>query len=156
METIIFLGIEGVLSNYATITSKNKNDIFAKFNINKKKLVLLNNLVKRVNGKIVFISSLRLENDFNELVKAFKQAGFKVIGSTKRINDDKSQEILAYLAENDTPRYLILDDENLAEIPEIQEHFIQTPTDDGLEDYLVEEAVAQVNKNNQRRLVLKK
>ncbi len=156
METIIFLGIEGVLSNYATVTSKNKNDIFAKFNINKKKLVLLNNLVKRVNGKIVFISSLRLENDFNELVKAFKQAGFKVIGSTKRINDDKSQEILAYLAENDTPRYLILDDENLAEIPEIQEHFIQTPTDDGLEDYLVEEAVAQVNKNNQRRLVLKK
>lgn len=156
METIIFLGIEGVLSNYATVTSKNKNDIFAKFNINKKKLVLLNNLIKRVNGKIVFISSLRLENDFNELVKAFKQAGFKVIGSTKRINDDKSQEILAYLAENDTPRYLILDDENLAEIPEIQEHFIQTPTDDGLEDYLVEEAVAQVNKNNQRRLVLKK
>ena len=156
METIIFLGIEGVLSNYATVTSKNKNDIFAKFNINKKKLVLLNNLVKRVNGKIVFISSLRLENDFNELVKAFKQAGFKVIGSTKRINDDKSQEILAYLAENDTPRYLILDDENLAEIPKIQEHFIQTPTDDGLEDYLVEEAVAQVNKNNQRRLVLKK
>lgn len=156
METIIFLGIEGVLSNYATITSKNKNDIFAKFNINKKKLVLLNNLVKRVNGKIVFISSLRLENDFNELVKAFKQAGFKVIGSTKRINDDKSQEILAYLAENDTPRYLILDDENLAEVPEIQEHFIQTPTDDGLEDYLVEEAVTQVNKNNQRRLVLKK
>lgn len=156
METIIFLGIEGVLSNYATVTSKNKNDIFAKFNINKKKLVLLNNLVKRINGKIVFISSLRLENDFNELVKAFKQTGFKVIGSTKRINDDKSQEILAYLAENDTPRYLILDDENLAEIPEIQEHFIQTPTDDGLEDYLVEEAVAQVNKNNQRRLVLKK
>lgn len=156
METIIFLGIEGVLSNYATVTSKNKNDIFAKFNINKKKLVLLNNLVKRINGKIVFISSLRLENDFNELVKAFKQTGFKVIGSTKRINDDKSQEILAYLAENDTPRYLILDDENLAEIPEIQEHFIQTPTDDGLEDYLVEEAVTQVNKNNQRRLVLKK
>lgn len=156
METIIFLGIEGVLSNYATVTSKNKNDIFAKFNINKKKLVLLNNLVKRVNGKIVFISSLRLENDFNELVKAFKKAGFKVIGSTKRINDDKSQEILAYLAENDTPRYLILDDENLAEVPEIQEHFIQTPTDDGLEDYLVEEAVTQVNKNNQRRLVLKK
>lgn len=156
METIIFLGIEGVLSDYATVTSKNKNDIFAKFNINKKKLVLLNNLVKRVNGKIVFISSLRLENDFNELVKAFKQAGFKVIGSTKRINDDKSQEILAYLAEIDTPRYLILDDENLAEVPEIQEHFIQTPTDDGLEDYLVEEAVTQVNKNNQRRLVLKK
>lgn len=156
METIIFLGIEGVLSNYATVTSKNKNDIFAKFNINKKKLVLLNNLVKRVNGKIVFISSLRLENDFNELVKAFKQAGFKVIGSTKRINDDKSQEVLAYLAENDTPRHLILDDENLAEVPEIQEHFIQTPTDDGLEDYLVEEAVTQVNKNNQRRLVLKK
>lgn len=156
METIIFLGIEGVLSNYATVTSKNKNDIFAKFNINKKKLVLLNNLVKRINGKIVFISSLRLENDFNELVKAFKQTGFKVIGSTKRINDDKSQEILAYLAENDTPRYLILDDENLAEVPEIQEHFIQTPTDDGLEDYLVEEAVTQVNKNNQRRLVLKK
>lgn len=71
METTVFLGIEGVLSDYATVTSKNKNDVFARFNVNKDKLSLLYKLIQEINGKIVFISSLRLENDFSELVQAF-------------------------------------------------------------------------------------
>ena len=156
METTIFLGIEGVLSDYATVTSKNKNDIFAKFNINKKKLILLKNLVDRTNGRIVFTSSLRFEPDFNQLVKAFRSLGFKVIGSTDNIDENKSREILAFIAIYDVSNYLILEDEELLDIPEIQEHLIETPTDDGLQDYLVEEAVTQVKKNNRKRLLLKK
>lgn len=152
METTVFLGIEGVLSDYATVTSKNKNDVFARFNINKDKLSLLYKLVQEINGKIVFISSLRLENDFSELVQAFMQKGFTIVGTTKQIDDNKSQEILDYLKTHEVPRYLILEDENLEEVPEIQEHFIQTPTDDGIQENHINDAVNLVK---QKRLALK-
>lgn len=152
METTVFLGIEGVLSDYATVTSKNKNDVFARFNVNKDKLSLLYKLIQEINGKIVFISSLRLENDFSELVQAFMQKGFTIVGTTKQIDDNKSQEILDYLKTHEVPRYLILEDENLEEVPEIQEHFIQTPTDDGIQESHINDAVNLVK---QKRLALK-
>lgn len=152
METTVFLGIEGVLSDYATVTSKNKNDVFARFNVNKDKLSLLYKLIQEINGKIVFISSLRLENDFSELVQAFMQKGFTIVGTTKQIDDNKSQEILDYLKTHEVPRYLILEDENLEEVPEIQEHFIQTPTDDGIQENHINDAVNLVK---QKRLALK-
>lgn len=152
METTVFLGIEGVLSDYATVTSKNKNDVFARFNVNKDKLSLLYKLIQEINGKIVFISSLRLENDFSELVQAFMQKGFTIVGTTKQIDDNKSQEILDYLKTHEVPRYLILEDENLEEVPEIQEHFIQTPTDDGIQESHINDAVNLVK---QKRLTLK-
>lgn len=152
METTVFLGIEGVLSDYATVTSKNKNDVFARFNVNKDKLSLLYKLIQEINGKIVFISSLRLENDFSELVQAFMQKGFTIVGTTKQIDDNKSQEILDYLKTHEVPRYLILEDENLEEVPEIQEHFIQTPTDDGIQENHIKDAINLVK---QKRLTLK-
>ena len=152
METTVFLGIEGVLSDYATVTSKNKNDVFARFNVNKDKLSLLYKLIQEINGKIVFISSLRLENDFGELVQAFMQKGFTIVGTTKQIDDNKSQEILDYLKTHEVPRYLILEDENLEEVPEIQEHFIQTPTDDGTQENHINDAINLVK---QKRLTLK-
>ncbi len=152
METTVFLGIEGVLSDYATVTSKNKNDVFARFNVNKDKLSLLYKLIQEINGKIVFISSLRLENDFSELVQAFMQKGFTIVGTTKQIDDNKSQEILDYLKTHEVPRYLILEDENLEEVPEIQEHFIQTPTDDGIQENHINDAINLVK---QKRLTLK-
>lgn len=152
METTVFLGIEGVLSDYATVTSKNKNDVFARFNVNKDKLSLLYKLIQEINGKIVFISSLRLENDFSELVQAFMQKGFTIVGTTKQIDDNKSQEILDYLKTHEVPRYLILEDENLEEVPEIQEHFIQTPTDDGIQENHINDAINLVK---QKRLIIK-
>lgn len=152
METTVFLGIEGVLSDYATVTSKNKNDVFARFNVNKDKLSLLYKLIQEINGKIVFISSLRLENDFSELVQAFMQKGFTIVGTTKQIDDNKSQEILDYLKTHEVPRYLILEDENLEEVPEIQEHFIQPPTDDGIQENHINDAINLVK---QKRLTLK-
>lgn len=152
METTVFLGIEGVLSDYATVTSKNKNDVFARFNVNKDKLSLLYKLIQEINGKIVFISSLRLENDFSELVQAFMQKGFTIVGTTKQIDDNKSQEILDYLKTHEVPRYLILEDENLEEVPEIQEYFIQPPTDDGIQENHINDAINLVK---QKRLTLK-
>ena len=53
--------------------------------------------------------------------------------------------------------YIILDSEELSETPEIKEYFIEIPTDDGLQDYLVDEAIEIARKSiKNKRLVLKK
>lgn len=113
-------------------------------------------MIKEINGKVVFISALRYDEDFLELAYTLTEMDIQIDGRTPRINGNKSLEILSYLAEHNISNYLILEDDELLNIPEIQEHLIETPTDDGLQDYLVEEAITQVKKNNRKRLILKK
>lgn len=156
METTIFLDIDGVLNDYNTTVYNNRNDILGKYNISLEKLNLLKQLIKEINGKVVFISALRYDEDFLELAYTLTEMDIQIDGRTPRINGNKSLEILSYLAEHNISNYLILEDDELLNIPEIQEHLIETPTDDGLQDYLVEEAITQVKKNNRKRLILKK
>lgn len=156
METTVFLDIDGVLNDYNTTVYNNRSDILGKYNISLEKLELLKLLLNEINGSVVFISALRYDEDFLELAYSLTEMDIKIDGRTPSINDNKSLEILSYLTEHNISNYLILEDDELLDIPEIQEHLIETPTDDGLQDYLVKEAITQVNKNNQRRLVLKK
>lgn len=156
METTIFLDIDVVLNDYNTTVYNNRNDILGKYNISLEKLNLLKQLIKEINGKVVFISALRYDEDFLELAYTLTEMDIQIDGRTPRINGNKSLEILSYLTEHNISNYLILEDDELLNIPEIQEHLIETPTDDGLQDYLVEEAITQVKKNNRKRLILKK
>lgn len=156
METTIFLDIDGVLNDYNTTVYNTRNDILGKYNINLEKLNLLKKLIKEINGKVVFISALRYDEDFLELAYTLTEMDIQIDGRTPRINGNKSLEILSYLTEHNISNYLILEDDELLDIPEIQEHLIETPTDDGLQDYLVEEAITQVKKNNRKRLIPKK
>ena len=156
METTIFLDIDGVLNDYNTTVYNNRNDILGKYNISLEKLNLLKQLIKEINGKVVFISALRYDEDFLELAYTLTEMDIQIDGRTPRINGNKSLEILSYLTEHNISNYLILEDDELLDIPEIQEHLIETPTDDGLQDYLVEEAITLVKKNNRKRLILKK
>ena len=156
METTIFLDIDGVLNDYNTTVYNTRNDILGKYNISLEKLNLLKQLIKEINGKVVFISALRYDEDFLELAYTLTEMDIQIDGRTPSINGNKSLEILSYLTEHDISNYLILEDDELLDIPEIQEHLIETPTDDGLQDYLVEEAITQVKKNNRKRLISKK
>lgn len=156
METTIFLDIDGVLNDYNTTVYNNRNDILGKYNISLEKLNLLKRLIKEINGKVVFISALRYDEDFLELAYTLTEMDIQIDGRTPRINSNKSLEILSYLTEHNISNYLILEDDELLDIPEIQEHLIETPTDDGLQDYLVEEAITLVKKNNRKRLIFKK
>lgn len=156
METTIFLDIDGVLNDYNTTVYNTRNDILGKYNINLEKLNLLKQLIKEINGKVVFISALRYDEDFLELAYTLTEMDIQIDGRTPSKNGNKSLEILSYLTEHNISNYLILEDGELLDIPEIQEHLIETPTDDGLQDYLVEEAIRQVKKNNRKRLIPKK
>ena len=57
METTIFLDIDGVLNDYNTTVYNTRNDILGKYNISLEKLNLLKQLIKEINGKVVFISA---------------------------------------------------------------------------------------------------
>ena len=156
METTVFLDIDGVLNDYNTTVYNNRSDILGKYNISLEKLELLKLLLNEIKGSVVFISALRYDEDFLELAYTLTEMDIKIDGRTPSINDNKSLEILSYLTEHNISNYLILEDDELLDIPEIQEHLIETPTDDGLQDYLVKEAITQVKKNNRKILIPKK
>lgn len=156
METIIFLGIEGVLTNYDSIKNISSKNIYTQFCIDINKLVLLRKLVNATNGKIVLTSSLRFEDDFKKLEMALRTMGFIIIGKTDFMDYDKSSEIMDYIAKHNIRNYIILDSEELSEAPEIKEHFIETPTDDGLQDYLVDEAIEMARKNGKNKALARK
>lgn len=156
METTVFLDIDGVLNDYNTTVYNNRSDILGKYNISLEKLELLKLLLNEIKGSVVFISALRYDEDFLELAYTLTEMDIKIDGRTPSINDNKSLEILSYLTEHDISNCLILEDDELLDIPEIQEHLIETPTDDGLQDYLVKEAITQVKKNNRKILIPKK
>lgn len=156
METTVFLDIDGVLNDYNTTVYNNRSDILGKYNISLEKLELLKLLLNEIKGSVVFISALRYDEDFLELAYTLTEMDIKIDGRTPSINGNKSLEILSYLTEHNISNYLILEDDELLDIPEIQEHLIETPTDDGLQDYLVKEAITQVKKNNRKILIPKK
>lgn len=156
METTVFLDIDGVLNDYNTTVYNNRSDILGKYNISLEKLELLKLLLNEIKGSVVFISALRYDEDFLELAYTLTEMDIKIDGRTPSINDNKSLEILSYLTEHNISNYLILEDDELLDIPEIQEHLIETPTDDSLQDYLVKEAITQVKKNNRKILIPKK
>ncbi len=156
METTVFLDIDGVLNDYNTTVYNNRSDILGKYNISLEKLELLKLLLNEIKGSVVFISALRYDEDFLELAYTLTEMGIQIDGRTPSINGNKSLEILSYLTEHNISNYLILEDDELLDIPEIQEHLIETPTDDGLQDYLVKEAITQVKKNNRKILIPKK
>lgn len=90
METTIFLDIDGVLNDYNTTVYNNRNDILGKYNISLEKLNLLKQLIKEINGKVVFISALRYDEDFLELAYTLTEMDIQIDGRTPRINGNKS------------------------------------------------------------------
>ena len=92
METIIFLEIEGVLTNYNSIKNSSSKDIYRQFGIDTNALFLLKRLTNATNGKIVMTSSLRFDDDFQQLETALRSMGFIILGKTDFIDYNKAAE----------------------------------------------------------------
>lgn len=156
METIIFLEIEGVLTNYNSRKNSSSKDIYKQFGIDTNALFLLKRLTNATNGKIVMTSSLRFDDDFLQLETALRRMGFIILGKTDFIDYNKAVEIMDYITKHNVRNYIILDSEELSDIPEIKEHFIESPVDDGLQEYLVEEAIEMANKKRKNKTLTRK
>lgn len=156
METTIFLEIEGVLTNYNSMKNSSSKDIYKQFGIDTKALFLLKRLVNAINGKIVFSSSLRFEDDFKQLEVALRTMGFIIMGETEFNDYNKPMEIINYISKHNISNYLILDSEDLELYPEVSDHFIQTPVDDGIQEYLVDDAIKMVENNQKKKKLTRK
>ena len=156
METIIFLEIEGVLTNYNSMKNSSYKDIYKQFGIDTNALFLLKRLTNATNGKIVMTSSLRFDDDFERLERALRSMGFIILGKTDFIDYNKTAEIMNYITKHNIRNYIILDSEELEDIPEIKERFIESPVDDGLQEYLVDEAIEIAYKNKKRKTLTRK
>ncbi len=156
METIIFLEIEGVLTNYNSMKNSSYKDIYKQFGIDTNALFLLKRLTNATNGKIVMTSSLRFDDDFERLERALRSMGFIILGKTDFIDYNKTAEIMNYITKHNIRNYIILDSEELEDIPEIKERFIESPVDDGLQEYLVDEAIEIAYKKKKRKTLTRK
>ena len=156
METIIFLEIEGVLTNYNSMKNSSYKDIYKQFGIDTNALFLLKRLTNATNGKIVMTSSLRFDDDFERLERALRSMGFIILGKTDFIDYNKTAEIMNYITKHNIRNYIILDSEELEYIPEIKERFIESPVDDGLQEYLVDEAIEIAYKKKKRKTLTRK
>lgn len=61
-----------------------------------------------------------------------------------------------YITKHNIRNYIILDSEELEDIPEIKERFIESPVDDGLQEYLVDEATEIAYKKKKRKTLTRK
>lgn len=156
METIIFLEIEGVLTNYNSMKNSSYKDIYKQFGIDTNALFLLKRLTNATNGKIVMTSSLRFDDDFERLERALRSMGFIILGKTDFIDYNKTAEIMNYITKHNIRNYIILDSEELEDITEIKERFIESPVDDGLQEYLVDEAIEIAYKKKKRKTLTRK
>lgn len=156
METIIFLEIEGVLTNYNSMKNSSYKDIYKQFGIDTNALFLLKRLTNATNGKIVMTSSLRFDDDFERLERALRSMGFIILGKTDFIDYNKTAEIMNYITKHNIRNYIILDSEELEDIPEIKERFIESPVDDGLQEYLVDETIEIAYKKKKRKTLTRK
>lgn len=110
---IIFLDIDGVLVSYDNLLLRDDNgDHLFRSN----SVEALNMLVAYYEAKIVISSTWRNKRHLHNLEafqKLFNQRGIEaeVIGTTPCLKGIRGDEINAWLTENPTKRYIILDDE---------------------------------------------
>lgn len=136
MEKIIFLDIDGVLTNGRYIKSILK-DYHNEENPVKRHIMELdptniynvNKIIVATNAKVVITSTIRDKAYFPGVLKFLLEHNIPIIATTKVLNYQKGKEIKRFLKENPVNNYIILDDDYFAgfELP----NFVQTDFNEG-------------------------
>ncbi|MDI9337655.1 MAG: HAD domain-containing protein [Alphaproteobacteria bacterium] len=134
---IIFLDIDGVLVPLGS--SHNSLDQWyddSAYPFNVDCVIVLNEILEKTRAEIVLISTWQFMYDLETLQDIFKfnRVESLPIDSTKDYGNDKIEEVLNYIRDNDIENYVVLDDKDLSKLGT---HFIQIDGTTGLtEDYI--------------------
>lgn len=146
---IIFLDVDGVLNSGEWIDKNPK--LPSRERIDPAAVARVNNLIAKTGAKIVISSSWRtgflgLANGFSFLTEFFGKFGItQIVGMTPSfLGKPRREEIIAWLKEHPVASFVILDDDEAANVLGRQ---IRTHFEDGLQDSHVERAVAVLQKN---------
>lgn len=139
---IIFLDMDGVVNSgkwldssskrkYKKAKGKLKKESGYSAMINPDSVLILNQIIKETNAKVVISSSWRIIRTHDEIAKMLKEKGFigEVIGSTPaliRLGMRRGDEIRAWLdsMSEDIDNYVILDD--CSDMCELKKNLVQT------------------------------
>ena len=144
---VIFLDVDGVLNNDATLTRTVYWTVF----VDDYLIERLKRLVEKTNAKIVLSSSWRVyrENekfnkDFCQLVEKLNEFGLHIDDYTPEFaTDDRGEEIDAWLKANpNVKNFVILDDDK---IKLHADHHVRTINRFGLTDKDVDKAIQMLN-----------
>lgn len=106
----IFLDVDGVLNT--------KNDWKIPYTLNKKNIEYFCNYAKKVDGKVVLISSWRTGFSLfgknapyiEELINCFNEYDVQIVGRTVQ-SISRDAEILDYIQKHNVSEYIIIDDD---------------------------------------------
>jgi len=137
---VLFLDVDGVLNNRATIIEKGMLGLCDNM------LELLSQIIEKTDAKIVLSSTWRLyPQSTNELKIKLYQKELKIFDKTIEILREKlslpikrKEEINEWLERNEVDNFAILDDDSDAEI---KGHFFQTNFEIGLTKEIADEVI---------------
>lgn len=137
---IIFLDIDGVLNNWASIAEN--------IHILNDKCLLIRRIIEETGAKIVISSTWRLNSTVDELNKMLWSVGIpynSVISKTPSMTGIRGVEIETWLKDNDqVERYCIIDDDS--DFLDYQKkYFVQTNMKSGLTTKLAKQAINILN-----------
>jgi hypothetical protein len=141
---IIFLDIDGVLNSQNFFkTHKPNNDWKETDDIDRRAIAILNNILEKTNAKIVISSSWRIGRTLENLKLMAKIVGIhpeKIFSKTPVLNDkDRGFEIEAWLEQNKTEKFVILDDDS--DMGNLMHHLVKTKSETGLTKELAEKVI---------------
>ncbi len=158
MIKIIFLDIDGVLNNEVMCFNPEWKE--KQFDIDKRCMDLLNNLIEKTDAKVVISSVWRYGNTIESLQKLLEEYGFKgeVIGLTPSYGHTacvRGNEILGWLQDNQDryegldynfKNYVILDDDGDMLLFQ-KDNFIHVDNFSGLTPNIIWKAEKILNRN---------
>lgn len=150
---IIFLDIDGVLNNGDFLYNQVQTQMTApKECIDRKAVMLLNQLIDETGAKVVISSSWRLFYTIEELREYLSENGFEgeVIDYTEDLyTEPRGKEIKKWLDTHKVESFVILDDDG--DMAEVAPYLIQTDFYKGLLEEHVDSAVKMLKSKSPYR-----
>lgn len=136
----IFLDVDGVLNTHALLASMGNEFI------DDGRVAILARIVRETGAQVVLSSFWRIcPNDFAKVQAALAKFGVAIVGTTPVFEGwvEREVEISAWLKENPTDRFAILDDDSGAEIP--GSFFKTEPEETGLTEEIGTNVIRHLN-----------
>lgn len=136
---IIFLDIDGVMLPYLSEYLKTRHED-GDYPFKPESVEALNNIVDRLNAKIVISSTWRTSRTIERMKEIFKNRGVtgEIIDYTPMLGGDRGEEIQTWLDMHDYDDFIIIDDEMkgiINHFPRYNHHVLRTNRYRGLDEY---------------------
>ena len=150
INKVIFLDLDGVMMPFTKGNKRQRENHFDEDNKwSKESINYLNQLTRATGAKIVVISSLRKIKTHTEIKNKFKEMGIKgeIIGFTPILeNEYRGDEIFKWLSDYNVKNFVIIDDEEHHNIPDLfGDNYIKPKSDVGINEKKFNQALEILN-----------